>query len=179
CIPVRARTAREQPSKLGSTFRVFRVVRGLHRCCFANVCFAPWIRLFPDAAPHSSPAACAIQRPGLTPVLPGGHARPRTRGGSDVSESLLPLALLVLGFLCQWLAWRVRLPAILFLLLTGILLGPALGLLDPDALFGELLFPLVSLGVAVILFEGSLGLRWSELRGVAPAVINLVSVGAL
>ena len=96
-----------------------------------------------------------------------------------MSESLLPLALLVLGFLCQWLAWRVRLPAILFLLLTGILLGPALGLLDPDALFGELLFPLVSLGVAVILFEGSLGLRWSELRGVAPAVINLVSVGAL
>ena len=96
-----------------------------------------------------------------------------------MSESLLPLALLVLGFLCQWLAWRVRLPAILFLLLTGILLGPALGLLDPDALFGELLFPLVSLGVAVILFEGSLGLRWSELRGVAPAVINLVSIGAL
>jgi NhaP-type Na+/H+ or K+/H+ antiporter len=96
-----------------------------------------------------------------------------------LSESLLPLALLVLGFLCQWLAWRVRLPAILFLLLTGILLGPASGLLDPDALFGELLFPLVSLGVAVILFEGSLGLRWAELRGVAPAVLNLVSIGAL
>jgi NhaP-type Na+/H+ or K+/H+ antiporter len=96
-----------------------------------------------------------------------------------VSETLLPLALLVLGFLCQWLAWRVRLPAILFLLLTGILLGPASGLLDPDALFGELLFPLVSLGVAVILFEGSLGLRWAELRGVAPAVVNLVSIGAL
>lgn len=96
-----------------------------------------------------------------------------------MSESLLPLALLGLGFLCQWLAWRVRLPAILFLLLTGILLGPAFGLLDPDALFGELLFPLVSLGVAVILFEGSLGLRWAELRGVAPAVINLVSLGAL
>nr|WP_282452594.1 sodium:proton antiporter [Lysobacter sp. CAU 1642] len=92
---------------------------------------------------------------------------------------MLPLALLVLGFLCQWMAWRVRLPAILFLLLTGIVLGPATGLFDPDALFGDLLFPLVSLGVAVILFEGSLGLRWSELRGVAPAVFNLVSFGAL
>ena len=87
---------------------------------------------------------------------------------------LLPLFLLVLGFLCQWLAWRVRLPAILFLLLTGIVLGPATGLLDPDAIFGATLFPLVSLGVALILFEGSLGLRWSEIRGVAPVVVNLI-----
>lgn len=91
----------------------------------------------------------------------------------------MPLILLVLGFLCQWLAWRVRLPAILFLLLTGILLGPTSGLLDPDATFGSALFPLVSLGVALILFEGSLGLRWSEIRGVAPAVVNLVSIGAV
>lgn len=96
-----------------------------------------------------------------------------------MSDSLLPLALLVLGFLCQWLAWRVQLPAILFLLLAGIVLGPATGLLRPDELFGELLFPLVSLGVAVILFEGSLGLRFAEIRGVAPAVLNLVSIGAL
>ncbi len=96
-----------------------------------------------------------------------------------MSHSLMPLALLVLGFLCQWLAWRIRLPAILFLLLTGIVLGPATGLLDPDAMFGDALFPLVSLGVAVILFEGSLGLRFSEIRGVVPAVINLVSIGAL
>ena len=36
-----------------------------------------------------------------------------------MSQSLMPLTLLVLGFLCQWLAWRVRLPAILFLLLVG------------------------------------------------------------
>jgi len=96
-----------------------------------------------------------------------------------MNHSLMPLILLVLGFLCQWLAWRVRLPAILFLLLTGIVLGPATGLLDPDAMFGDVLFPLVSLGVAVILFEGSLGLRWSEIRGVAPVVLNLVTVGAL
>lgn len=96
-----------------------------------------------------------------------------------MSHSLMPLILLVLGFLCQWLAWRVRLPAILFLLLTGIMLGPVTGLLDPDAVLGPALFPLVSLGVALILFEGSLGLRWGELRGVAPAVVNLVSVGAL
>nr|WP_225444810.1 sodium:proton antiporter [Pseudomarimonas arenosa] len=87
--------------------------------------------------------------------------------------------MLSLGFFCQWLAWRVQLPAILFLLLTGIVLGPVLGALEPDALLGDYLFPLVSLGVAVILFEGSLGLRWSELKGVGPAVANLVSIGAV
>ncbi len=96
-----------------------------------------------------------------------------------MSDSLLPLLLLLIGFLCQWLAWRVQLPAILFLLIAGIVLGPATGVLNPDALLGEFLFPLVSLGVAIILFEGSLTLRFSELKGVAPAVINLVSVGAL
>ena len=56
---------------------------------------------------------------------------------------------------CQWLAWRLKLPAILFLLLTGILVGPILGWLDPQAMFGPLLMPLVSLAVALILFEGS------------------------
>lgn len=91
----------------------------------------------------------------------------------------MPLILLLLGFLCQWLAWRVRLPAILFLLLTGIVLGPVSGALNPDEVFGTALFPWVAMGVAVILFEGSLGLRWSEIRGVAPAVFNLVSIGAL
>lgn len=96
-----------------------------------------------------------------------------------MDEALLPLSLLTLGFLCQWLAWRVRLPAILFLLLVGIVAGPITGAFDPDALLGEMLFPLVSLGVAIILFEGSLGLRWSELRGVGSAVFNLVSIGAL
>lgn len=87
--------------------------------------------------------------------------------------------LLVLGFVCQWLAWRVMLPAILFLLLSGIVLGPVTGLLDPDALLGDLLFPFVSLGVAIILFEGSLTLRFAEIRGLAPTVLKLVSIGAL
>lgn len=87
-------------------------------------------------------------------------------------------AVLLLGFLCQWLAWRVKLPAILFLLLVGILLGPVFNLFDPDAMLGELLFPFVSLGVAVILFEGSLTLRFAEIRGLAPAILSMVSLGA-
>ena len=94
-----------------------------------------------------------------------------------------PLVLLagviVGGVAAQWIAWRTRLPAILFLLAAGILAGPVTGLFDPDAVFGDLLFPAVSLAVAVILFEGALTLRFDEIRGLAAVVRNLVTFGAL
>jgi len=70
----------------------------------------------------------------------------------------------ILGILAQWAAWRLRLPSILLLLVTGLVVGPLTGLLQPDALFGELLFPMVSLAVAVILYEGGMNLRFRELR---------------
>ena len=92
------------------------------------------------------------------------------------------LALAGIGLLAavaQWAAWRVRLPAILFLLIFGILVGPVAGLLDPDALFGDLLFPIISLSVAVILFEGALTLKLSELKEIGSTVRNLVTIGAL
>lgn len=83
----------------------------------------------------------------------------------------------LIGILCQWLAWWTKLPSILFLLSIGLLLGPASGLLDPDRIFGDLLFPVVSLSVAVILFEGSLTLRFQEIRGLTAIVRNLVTIG--
>jgi len=95
-------------------------------------------------------------------------------------ETLLTLtAILLTGVACQWLAWWLKLPAILLLLLAGILAGPITGLLDPDALFGDLLFPMVSLGVAVILFEGSLSLRLHQVAGLGHVVRNLITVGAV
>ncbi|RME32999.1 MAG: sodium:proton antiporter, partial [Gammaproteobacteria bacterium] len=84
----------------------------------------------------------------------------------------------VLGIACQWLAWWIKQPAILLLLLCGLAVGPGLGLLDPDALFGELLNPIVSLSVAVILFEGSLTLHRQEIREIGKVVRNLVTIGA-
>jgi len=87
--------------------------------------------------------------------------------------------LLVVGFLAQWLAWRMRLPAILFLLLIGVVIGPATGLFDPDKALGRFLFPTVSLAVALILFEGSMTLRFSELRGIGSAVHGMVTYGAV
>lgn len=89
------------------------------------------------------------------------------------------LALLgIVSLFCQWLGWKLRLPAILPLLLAGLLLGPALGLLNPDELFGDLLFPIISLGVAVILFEGSLTLNFKEIKSHGRMVTSLVTVGA-
>ncbi len=92
---------------------------------------------------------------------------------------LIIAAIMLIGGACQWLAWRLRLPAILFLLLAGILIGPIAGWFDPDALLGPLLFPFVSLSVAVILFEGSLTLKFSEIRGLEHVVRRFVTSGTL
>ncbi|MEO6798968.1 MAG: sodium:proton antiporter [Rhodanobacter sp.] len=96
-----------------------------------------------------------------------------------IELGLMLAGMLMIGFLAQWLAWRVKLPAILFLLLAGIVLGPVSGVLNPDKLLGNLLFPTVSLAVALILFEGSLTLRFHELPGIGKAVRGLVSYGAI
>lgn len=85
----------------------------------------------------------------------------------------------LLGLLCQWFAWRVKLPAILFLLSAGLLLGPFTGWLNPDQVFGEVLLPMVSLAVAIILFEGSLTLNVAELKALKKVVRRLVTVGVL
>ncbi|NND46011.1 MAG: sodium:proton antiporter [Xanthomonadales bacterium] len=73
----------------------------------------------------------------------------------------------------------MRLPAILLLLMAGLILGPGVGALNPDLLLGDLLFPFVSVGVAIILFEGSLTLRFSDARNVTRIIRNLTSVGVL
>ena len=97
------------------------------------------------------------------------------------------MLILVFGTVAQWLSWRLGIPAILLLLISGFLAGPVSSLflaggeplINPDALFGDLLFPAVSLSVAVILFEGGLSLRLSDLEAGRSVVRNLVTVGAL
>lgn len=96
-----------------------------------------------------------------------------------VSTVLLLASIGVLSLFCQWLAWRVRMPAIVFLLAAGIACGPVLHYLTPEDVFGDLLFPMVSLAVAIILFEGSLTLRLSEIRGHGAMVRNLIPVGSV
>lgn len=96
-----------------------------------------------------------------------------------IDKVFILAAVVFAGILCQWLAWRVKLPAILFLLIVGIIGGPLTGWLDSDALFGDLLFPFISLSVAVILFEGSLTLRFHQIAGLERVVRNMLSFGVL
>ena len=93
----------------------------------------------------------------------------------------------LLGVFAQWLAWRLRIPSILLLLAFGITLGQFIRpdnllarLTSSDASVGpRLLFPIVSLSVAVILLEGGLTLRLHELREAGQGVLHLVTLGAL
>jgi len=95
-------------------------------------------------------------------------------------DTLIQVAgILVAATACQWLAWRIKIPGIVFLLITGILAGPVLGLLNPEEMMGDLFFPFVSMSVALILFEGSLTLNFSEIRGLHIVVRNMVSFGML
>jgi len=95
-------------------------------------------------------------------------------------ERLIGIAIiLVLGAGVQWLGWRFKLPAILLLLTAGFLVGPVTHVIDPDFIFGGLLFPLVSLAVALILFEGGLSLRLADLKQVGHVLWRLLTMGAL
>ncbi|MEM8669512.1 MAG: sodium:proton antiporter [Planctomycetota bacterium] len=103
-------------------------------------------------------------------------------------DFLLYLALIpALGLTAQWLAWRTSLPSILLLLLFGVLLG---SFIRPDDLLAEItggdatagaeiMFPLVSLAVAVIMFEGGLTLQLRELREAGTAALRLCTLGAV
>jgi NhaP-type Na+/H+ or K+/H+ antiporter len=83
-----------------------------------------------------------------------------------------------LGIAAQWVAWHFKLPAIVLLAAFGLIMGPGLGLIDPSADFGDYLRPMVSLAVAIILFEGGLSLHVSELKEAATGVRRLVYLGA-
>jgi CPA1 family monovalent cation:H+ antiporter len=63
-------------------------------------------------------------------------------------ETLLLAGIVALGICCQWLAWRLKLPAILPLLGAGFLLGPVLNILHPQELLGDLFFPFIGYTVS-------------------------------
>ncbi len=96
-------------------------------------------------------------------------------------QLMLVIALIgILGSIAQWLAWWLKLPSILLLLTIGIILGQSfIGVINPDQLFGNLLFPFVSLAVSVILFEGALTLKFHEIKGLESVVRKMVTVGML
>jgi len=107
---------------------------------------------------------------------------------------MLELAgIIILGIIAQWFAWRLKLPAILPLILIGLLVGPIATLYTEDGskliepvwngekgLFpGEGLYYFLSLAISIILFEGGLTLKRSEIRNVGPVITKLITVGTL
>lgn len=88
---------------------------------------------------------------------------------------------LALGILAQWSAWRLKLPSILILLAFGFGLRLATGARIDDYLGGETdtLLAIVGIFVAIILFEGGLTLKFSELREAGAPIIRLCSLGVL
>ena len=94
-------------------------------------------------------------------------------------ETTLLIALIgALGIGAQWLAWRLKLPAIVLMLVAGIFAGPVTGWVNPEADFGDLFRPMVAVAVALILFEGGITLKFKALRDAGPAVRRLVLFGA-
>ncbi len=106
----------------------------------------------------------------------------------DLNEPLLAFlaAVLALGIAAQWVAWRLKLPSILLLLAIGFLVGAVCGddptrpgtTIPDEVITVDLLFPAVSLAVAVIMFEGGLTLRLRELEESGQTVLRLVTIGA-
>lgn len=100
--------------------------------------------------------------------------------------------IIILGILAQWVAWKLKIPAILPLILIGLLVGPLSTLMSENGnqwlqpiwngengLFpGQNLFYFVSLAVGIILFEGGLTLKRDEISKVGPAIGKLISIGA-
>lgn len=95
-----------------------------------------------------------------------------------MTTSIYLAVVLALGVGAQWLAWRVRLPAIVLLLAMGFGLGLVAG--PPEQYVdSKALLPLVSLAVGVILFEGGLTLQFREVKQTRAVVLRLVTVGLL
>jgi len=107
---------------------------------------------------------------------------------------MLELAgIIILGILAQWVAWKFKIPAILPLILIGLLVGPiAAEFLSEDGtkwiepiwngtkgLFpGDSLYYFVSLAISIILFEGGLTLKRSEIKTVGPVITKLITLGS-
>lgn len=93
-------------------------------------------------------------------------------------EIVIIVSVLALGIFSQWFAWRIQWPSIVIMSIIGLLIGPVLGLINPGEVLGNLYNPLISLAVAIILFEGSSSLDIREIKDVSKSVFRIMTLGA-
>jgi NhaP-type Na+/H+ or K+/H+ antiporter len=86
--------------------------------------------------------------------------------------------ILVLAVGSQVLASRIRIPALIILLPAGFIAGAVTADVNPQLLLGAAFQPLVSLSVAVILYDAGLGLDLRKLHGHTRRIVTrLIVVG--
>lgn len=96
-----------------------------------------------------------------------------------MTDPIIQIAVIAFfGIFAQWLGWRLKTPAIVFFLIFGFLAGPILSLVHPEVLLGDLLKPLTSIAVGIILFEGSLNLNFKEIKKARAAIRHFTLIGA-
>ncbi|MGB5991770.1 MAG: sodium:proton antiporter [Desulfobacterales bacterium] len=94
------------------------------------------------------------------------------------SNPALTIALgLAAGIFAQSVAHHLRIPGIVLLLITGVLLGPDVsGVIQPETL-GSALGIITGFAVAVILFEGGLNLKIQRLKRARRAIKQMITIG--
>lgn len=65
-------------------------------------------------------------------------------------------SILIVGIALQWIGWCFKIPALILLIIAGFIMGPITGWINPKEDFGDILHPIVSFSVAIILFEGGI-----------------------
>src|SRR5699024_6908255 len=93
-------------------------------------------------------------------------------------ELIIIVSILALGIFSQWFAWRIQWPSIVIMSIVGLLIGPIAGFINPGEALGDLYSPLISLAVAIILFEGSSSLDLREIKGISKSVYRIITGGA-
>src|SRR5699024_10437406 len=121
----------------------------------------------------------------------------------EISLLFIIMLIGILGIGSQWMAWKFNMRAIVgmciaglfvclfcgimivqygfcrvFMSIAGLLVGPFLCIMNPQDSFGDIYSPVISVAVAIILFEGSLNLNFKELSGLGKPVFRISTVGA-
>ncbi len=133
--------------------------------------------------PYAPPAPTPL-KPGKSLRRPPGalaHRRQHRTASQMLNQqvlvSLVGLLALIVG--AEWVAATLHLPVALLVVALGVLAGPATNLINLDALFGDLLLPLMALALAVILFEDSLRVRFADMRSARSQLVSSITIGLL